>query len=309
MANGTDWTRKKLLILPFDHRGTFLKKLFKVSDRKDFTDEETVMVTACKNIVYQGFLKALASGAVTKDEAGILVDEQFGSGIITDAIKKGIPVALTCEKSGQNEFDFQYGDAYEQHIEQFRPTLAKVLVRYNIEGDAENKAMNDRQAARLKRMNDHLSTTSYAYLFELLVPPTKEQLASVGGSQERFDKELRPGLMVAAIKELHKRGIDPDVWKLEGVDTEKDAHAIVAAVQEGGRKAGVIILGRGADSAAVEHWLRVGAKVQGAIGFAVGRTIFWDAIAKYYNKEATAEEAAQEVADTYTHFVKVWKGA
>jgi len=307
MANGTDWTGKKLLILPFDHRGTFLKKLFKVTDRKDFTEQETAIVTACKEIVYQGFLTALKSGVITKDEAGILIDEQFGSEIITDAIKRGIPVALTCEKSGQNEFDFQYGDAFKEHIERFKPTLAKVLVRYNT--DPENEAMNDRQAARLKQMNDYLATTSHAFLFELLVPPSKQQLDSVGGSQERYDKELRPGLMIAAITELHKRGIEPDVWKLEGVDTEEDARAIISAVQEGGRKAGVIILGRGADAAAVEHWLQIGAKVKGAIGFAVGRTIFWDAITKYYTKKCTKAEAVQEVADTYTHFVKVWKEA
>lgn len=305
MATGKDWSSEKLLILPFDHRGTFLKKLFKVTDRKEFTDEETAIVQECKWLVYQGFLKALEAGAVTKEEAGILIDKQFGERIIADAKERGITFALSSEKSGQKEFDFEYGEDFGKVIEETGPTLAKVLVRYNPEGDAK---MNARQVKRLKEMNDFLATTGVAYLFELLMPATEEQLAKVENDHDRYDTEVRPGLMVAAIKELHEQGVEPDVWKLEGVDTKEDARAVIDACHEDGRKAGVIILGRGADQAAVEHWLKVGASVKGAIGFAVGRTIFWNAIDKYYRKECTAEEAIAEVCDNYSHFVKVWKG-
>ena len=57
------------------------------------------------------------------------------------------------EKSGQDEFDFDYGDNFAQHIEEFDPNLVKVLVRYNPEADA---AMNKRQLQRLKKLSDYL---------------------------------------------------------------------------------------------------------------------------------------------------------
>ncbi len=298
----TDWGSKPLLILPFDHRGTFLKKLFGITDRKEFTDEEAAEVRRCKWMVYQGFLKALESGELSAEEAAILIDEQFGERIIEDAKARAITVAVSCEKSGQHEFDFEHGPAYQERIEAIDPALAKVLVRYNVEGDQE---ANRRQAERLARLSESLAGMETGYLFELLVPPTEEQLAR---GQEAYDRELRPGLMVRAIEELHERGVEPDVWKLEGVETTEDAEAIVAAVRAGDRDAGVIILGRGADDAAVEHWLRVGRAVEGATGFAVGRTIFWKPLERYHEGELSEEEAAAEVADNYLRFVRVWKG-
>lgn len=304
LMQGKDWTKERLLILPFDHRGTFLKKMFNVKDRDTFTPDETKKVERYKWIVYQGFLKALARG-VAKEEAGILVDEQFGDAVLRDARRHGVIVALTCEKTGQEEFDFEHGERFGDHIRKYRPDLAKVLVRYNVEGDAE---MNRRQAGRLKRMGAFLAKERIAYLFELLVPATKEQLARVGNDHARFDAELRPGLMVAAIRELHERGVEPDVWKLEGVDAVADAQALVAAAQEGGRKAGIITLGRGASVEAVERWLRTGSGVAGTIGFAVGRTIFWDALVAFDAGKITDDEAAERIAQTYLHFVRVWRG-
>src|SRR4051812_3714539 len=108
---------KDLFILPFDHRGSFQAKLFGIKDREP-TPEETKMVASYKKIIYDGFKKALEDG-VPADKAGILVDEQFGTDILRDAAKNGWSFSMPAEKSGQDEFDFQYGHQFEEHIKNF----------------------------------------------------------------------------------------------------------------------------------------------------------------------------------------------
>jgi myo-inositol catabolism protein IolC len=97
------------------------------------TSEQSKKITDAKRVIYDGFKAALAAG-VPKEKAGILVDEQFGSDILRDAAKAGFAIAYTVEKSGQEEFDFEYGEDFAQLIEAFSPAFAKVLVRYNPEG-------------------------------------------------------------------------------------------------------------------------------------------------------------------------------
>ena len=112
--------------------------------------------------------------------------------------RSGYTTACPAEKSGQDEFDFEYGEDFAKHIEAFHPTFCKVLVRYNPEGDA---ALNQRQAARLKQLSDYLHDQSQSrFMFELLVPAEKAQLDRLNGDKKAYDLELRPGLMVQAIE-------------------------------------------------------------------------------------------------------------
>ena len=121
---------KPLYVLPFDHRGTFQKNMFGWTG--PVTDEQTAKIAAMKRVIYDGFQAALAGG-VPRAKAGILVDEQFGADILRDAARHGYFTACPAEKSGQDEFDFEYGDDFARHIDTFRPTFCKVLVRYNPE--------------------------------------------------------------------------------------------------------------------------------------------------------------------------------
>jgi myo-inositol catabolism protein IolC len=150
------------------------------------------------------------------------------------------------EKSGQAEFDFDYGGEFSSHIDAFDPTFGKVLVRYNPDGD---RVLNKRQAARLKRLSDFLAARGRSrFMFELLVPPDKMQLERAKGGRETYDLELRPRLMVEAIHELQDCGVDPDLWKVEGLARREDCERVVAAARAGGRhNVGCIVLGRGED--------------------------------------------------------------
>ena len=301
MALGYDG---KLYILAFDHRGSFQKKMFGIEGEP--TPEQTAIIADAKHLIYEGMLEAVKRGAEAS-ATGVLVDEQFGGDIPRDAKAKGLELAMPVEKSGQNEFDFDYGADFGAHIEKFDPNFSKVLVRYNSEDDAE---MNERQLGRLKQLADWLHGHDRKFLFELLVPATEAQLASVGGDTDRYDAELRPELMRRAIEEIQNYGIEVDVWKIEGVDERSDAEMIAQQTRSGAGRENVtcVLLGRGASTEKVEHWLEQASGVDGFIGFAIGRSIWWDSLKGFLSQELDRETAASQIADNYLHFVEVYEG-
>ena len=296
---------KPLYILPFDHRGSFVTKMF--GWHGDLTGEQTAEIAGAKQVIYEGFKAAIAAD-VPKDKAGILVDEQFGSAILRDAAANGFVTAAPAEKSGQDEFDFEFGVDFAKHIELFHPTFCKVLVRHNPEGDA---ALNRRQSARLKQLSDYLHGKSQSrFMFELLVPAEKAQLDRLKGDRKAYDLELRPKLMVQTIKQLQDAGIEPDVWKIEGLDRREDCEEIVFAAHRAGRdKVGCIILGRGEDDKKVREWLTTAAGVKGFIGFAVGRTDFWEPLINFRARKTTREAAVTEIGRRYREFVRIFEEA
>ena len=296
---------KSLYIQPFDHRGSFETGMF--GWKGALTSEQTSQIAAAKQVIYDGFKAAVAAG-VPKGKAGILVDEQFGAAILRDATEQGYMTACPTEKSGQAEFDFEYGEDFASHIEAFHPTFGKVLVRYNPEGD---QALNRRQAARLKHLSDYLQSEGRSlFMFELLVPPEKAQLEKLKGNKEEYDRVLRPRLMVEAIRELQDAHVEPDVWKVEGLDRREDCERIVAAARRSGReKVGCIVLGRGESDERVREWLTTAAGVPGFIGFAVGRTDFWEPLVNYRDNQMTRGAAVAEIARRYREFVDIFENA
>jgi myo-inositol catabolism protein IolC len=299
MAKGYN---KQLYILPFDHRASYISGLFHW--KEPLNVEQTDAVAASKGVIYEGFKKAVAT-RIPKDAVGILVDEQFGVGILRDARDNHYITCASIEKSGQEEFDFEYGDDFAAHIESVNPTFAKVLVRYNPEGD---QAMNKMQAERLHRLSDYLQQKGRLFMFELLVPAEPVQLAHVDQDKNAYDLQIRPGLMVRAIQELQDAGIEPDVWKIEGLDRREDCEKIVQVARRNGRdEVGIIVLGRGAERDRVVKWLQTGASVPGFIGFAVGRTSFWDPVVAFEAKQISLDDAAEEIAKRFEEWVSIFE--
>jgi myo-inositol catabolism protein IolC len=294
-----------LYVLPFDHRGSFETKMF--GWHEPLTSQQTAEIAAAKQVIYDGFQKAVADG-VPKEKAAILVDEQFGAAILRDAAKQGFHFAMCAEKSGQEEFDFQYGEQFAEHIEAFQPTFCKVLVRYNPEG---YPPLNKEQAVRLRRLSEYLQKAGRSlFMFELLVPAERQQLEKLNGDKKAYDAQLRPGLMVRAIEELQDAGVEPDVWKIEGLDRAEDCKKIVKTARRDGRdNVSCIILGRGEDDAKVREWLSTAATVDGFIGFAVGRTDFWDPLVNWRAGKWTRDEAVAEMAKRYREFVDLFEKA
>ncbi len=294
---------EKLYILAFDHRGSFLKAV--VGKSGDLTQEETDKVKDAKSLIFDGMIIAAEAGEQSS-VMGVLVDEQFGGSIPEMAKKHGLKLAMPVEKSGQDVFDFEYSDDFGAHIEQFGPDFSKVLVRYN--PDSSNPETNVLQLQRLKRLSDWLHDNDRLFLFELLVPAEPGQLESVGGDTARYDAELRPDLMVRAIAEIQDAGVEPDIWKIEGLDERNDCVRVAEQTRAGGRdNVACVLLGRGADNEKVDHWLYQAAEVDGFIGFAIGRSIWSGPLKEYLNGDTDREVAAAQVAENYTRFIEVWR--
>jgi myo-inositol catabolism protein IolC len=302
MALGYDG---KLYILAFDHRGSFQKKMFGIEG--DPTPDQTATITDAKRLVFEGMELAVERG-VDAAATGVLVDEQFGGDVPQLAREHGLRLAMPVEKSGQNEFDFEYGGEFGSHIEAFDPHFSKVLVRFNPDGDAE---MNQRQLSRLKELADWLHEHDRLFLFELLVPAEDAQLEAVGGDSDRYDAELRPELMRRAIEDIQSFGVEVDIWKIEGVDAREDAETLARQTRSGDGRENVVcvLLGRGASEAKVDHWLQQAAPVDGFVGFAIGRSIWWDALKGFLAGDLERRAAAEQIADNYLRFVKVYDDA
>jgi myo-inositol catabolism protein IolC len=293
---------RPLYLLPFDHRQSYITGMFHFTP--PLTAVQHDLVADSKQVIYDGFLQALGRG-VPNDRAGILVDEEFGAAILRDAIEHKYVTALSTEKSGVQEFEFEYGTAFKEHIEAFAPTFAKVLVRYNPEND---QALNRRQTARLRQLSEYCRTADQLFMFELLVPATKAQMERVQEDKATYDRQIRPELMLHAIRTLQDAGVEPDVWKIEGLNRREDCERVVDTARRDGRDdVSCIVLGRGADEKKVLTWLTTAASVPGFIGFAVGRTTFWDAVAEYEAHTMTRLDAEARVAQRYHEWAAIFE--
>jgi len=257
-----------------------------------------------KDIIFDGFLEAKNNGISGGDPA-ILVDEAFGLQVQEKAKEMGIKFAAPVEKSGQKVFDFEYGDDFGEKIKEVNADFVKILVRWNPDDDADTRKI---QGERIKRLSDWLDENERKFLLEFLVPASEQQLESVGGDQARYDSEIRPKLAVQVVEEMRERGADPDIWKIEGLDTTEDCENVSKVIKDGGREDVIaVVLGRGANDEKVNEWLRAGSSVDGYKGFAIGRSIFWDSLKGWHTGEKSREEAVSEIANSYLSFISVYQ--
>ena len=295
---------RRLFLMAFDHRASFEKGLFGATPPLSPSVRDGII--KAKEIIFEANELAVREGA-PRDLSGILVDEEFGTTVARRAKAAGVPLAMPAERSGQDEFELQYGSAFGDHIESFDPTFVKVLVRYNPQGDAD---LNNRQTDRLALLTEWLQAHGYKFLFELLVPATTAQLDAFDGHQDDYDRNLRPKLVVEAIASLQAGGVSPDIWKVEGLEDSEDCTRVVEQARAGGRDGVVcIVLGRGADMAKVTPWIRTGAGVQGFSGFAVGRTLWNDALAEHLAGKSSDREATRTIATRYRALIDAYEAA
>ena len=293
----------KLFMLAFDQRGSFTGGLFGLNGPP--TLEEAARIADAKRVIFEGLQLAVLNGAQLAS-AGLLIDEQFGAEVARTAKASGYTLAMPVEKSGQKEFGFEYGGAFGDHIETFDPAYTKVLVRYNPEGDL---AMNRVQLARLAKLSSWLRRHDRRLLFELLVPAEPAQLEKVGGDPDRYDLEVRPELTLRTIAELQVAGVEPEIWKVEGLDRREDYARVAEQARSAGReRVACIILGRGASDTKLENWLRQESGVPGFIGFAIGRTIWQQALKDWLSKKLERSGASRKIADNYLRMVDVYLG-
>lgn len=292
-----------LMILALDHRDSFEKTLFHV-DPKAPGDEALASMRRAKSLVYEGLL--LARGDLGAGTPGVLVDELLGAEIQERAADDGVVLAIPVEKSGEKVFDLEYGDQTAEHVGRIDPDYVKVLVRMNPDDEPDD---TQKQLERLAQLSAWLRSIGKPFLYELLVPASDKQLAEVGGDKDAYDRDLRPALVVEVIKANQEAGVEPQLWKIEGLETADAAREVVAACRGGGRpEVGCIVLGRDAPQERLDHWLRIAARVDGFVGFAIGRSIWEDGVEQFLTS-GDAGALVHRVATRYAHFAQTYLDA
>ncbi|MFA6981711.1 MAG: DUF2090 domain-containing protein [Patescibacteria group bacterium] len=274
----------KLLILPFDHRSSFIKDIAKTDD--------PAIVRGLKGLIFKAFLQTWEKSQ-DKNSLAVLIDDQYGTDIIRQAKEKGINFTVALEKSGSEIFEFEHGDDFGTSLEEINPTYAKVLIRY-IPG---NDSVNEKQLLNLEKLAEHCRNTHRRVILELLVPPSSEELEDA----ERYDQRIRPAKTIQAIAEISSK-IIPDIWKMEGFSKE-NWELIFSQVPFDMK---VIVLGRGEDAKKVEEWLSTAAGFENIIGFAVGRTVFSEPLSKLQRAEIDEAEAVQEISTNFERLIELW---
>ncbi len=298
-------SKADLFILAMDHRDSLLREVYGIHG--DPTADEVALVSAHKALIFDGLRRAIDEG-VDASRVGVLVDERYGAAVAVRAREAGVDLAMPIEKSGEPLFLLEYGTfgdgQWMRHVEEFGPSQVKVLVRDN-PGASSNRVL---QMDRLVTVSNALRSAGRTLLIELLVPATPTQLESVGSDPLRYDRELRAGLTVGVIEEMQSEGIEPDIWKVEGPESDEDARAVVLAARRGSRAdVTCIVLGRDAPTDRLDHWLEVASAVEGFRGFAIGRSIWQRPLEDLLAGALTEPELVERVADSFTSFVAAWK--
>jgi myo-inositol catabolism protein IolC len=290
-----------LFILAMDHRASFAKDVFGVAGAWSPTDLRRMR--DAKALIYEG-LRHVA-GRVPSGREGVLVDEDLGAEVARTAKSDGVVLLMPIEKSGSRVFELEYGDQFAEHVEAFDPDFFKLLARFN---PLDDESVRQTQVERLATVSQWAARTNRRWIIELLVPPTPEQLAA-HGDQAGFDAQERPGLTAQVIAELYAGAVYPTIWKLEGYESDAGAEVVLAAVAaEHDHPATCIVLGRDAPLTQVEHWLAVGARCN-FVGFAVGRTIWEDALRRHLAGTLSSEGLVDAVAENYSTLVDAYISA
>lgn len=292
-----------LYMLAFDHRQVLRDAVGRPGEDPAVQRER---LSDGKQLVYEGLLRAVDEG-LPREHTGILIDEEYGAPQARAAKAAGLHLAMPVEASRSRILEFQYGDEFAQHIEDFDPDIVKVLVFHN-PADADDRIATQvellRTVSRWARKNDK------PFMLELLIRPHEDQLAEAGGSQERFHAEQHTELLRRSIEYLQKEDVEPDLWKVEALPSVEDYRLIAAQSRAGGREhVDCIVLGNGADLESVRRWLATARAVDGFSGFAVGRSVWLESLRDFYAGEATRDEAVSRVATAFTLLVHAFNGA
>jgi myo-inositol catabolism protein IolC len=281
-------------VLAIDHRNSLRHWYIALTGA---AEADAAALSAGKVVVADGLLTALADPAYA-GQPMLLVDEEYGQ----DAIARlrdahaGVQIVIPAERSGKPEFIFEHGASFGEHIKQAAPDIVKALVRYNPSGDQERNARSRSRLIELARwLDDH----GLPLMLELLVPPAPE----AGQGYEKFDDEIRPALTVAAIKELSEAGLSPAYWKVEGQPSIAAFTSLAQAASGDGR---FLVLGRGEDAVAVGNWVSMAAAADGFSGFAVGRTIWAQALGDWFTGRTGRADAVAVIAASYLHFTAIY---
>ena len=246
-----------------------------------------------KRLAYDGFLRARQQSQTVRDFGALLVDEQYGAAVLADAQKAGVSVGTPAEKAGA----FPLAWSTEPFSRALTGAFVKVLVRHRSDDDPAATAA---QREKLEALQAWCRGAGKPLVLEILVARRDEE------EEDEFEAVGRPAMIAGFIADSYRRGLAPEFWKIEGTLSADGARTIDAAIaaDPAGRQ---IILGKAADLATIDHWFAAAAASRTAVGFAIGRSVFWEPSAAFLTGARTADAAAAGIADTYLRLVDAWQ--
>jgi myo-inositol catabolism protein IolC len=281
-----------MYMLAFDHRKV-LRDLYPSAQTADLQLAKVVVLDT---------LDALSDLVIDAFPLSFLVDEEYGAEAARLARERGHYVAMPIEASRTKALELQFPDDYQSRFEKLNPHCVKALVFHNPADDAARKAQ---QLGLLLDIGVFAQEQERDYLLEVLINPSPEQLAECGGDHNIFREKLFPQLLIHSIAEMQDFGIDPHIWKIEGLETLEDTKAVAAQAVSGGRDdVRCVVLGSGESPAKVASWLKNASAVPQFSGFAIGRTVWHQPLVDLFSGEISRAEAVTQMALTFTNLIK-----
>jgi myo-inositol catabolism protein IolC len=293
-AGRTRRTPDPLYILAFDHRQV-LRDLYPGARDAELESAKVAVLES---------LDAIPHTLAAKESLGFLVDEEYGGHAASLASERGVYLAMPIEASRTPILRLQYPADYQARFERFNPQAVKALVYHN---PADAPARKKEQLDLLRTIGSFAQEQGRDYLLEILITPTQDQLAAAGGDMAGFRANIFPRLLIDSMTEMQEYRIEPDIWKVEGLDTVEDTAAVGAQATADGREhVRCIVLGSGESQAKVNGWLANAAAVPAFSGFAIGRTVWHqplgDMLAGRVARNAAIETMARSFAGLISAF-------
>ena len=245
-----------------------------------------------KRVAYDGFLLARDRSPNVREFGALLVDAQYASPVVADALEAGLDVGTPAERAGAFPLAWST-DPFERAL---TGAFVKVLVRYRPD---DEEAIRDGQWQKLDALQTWCRGAGKPLVVEILVARRSE-------AEDEFEAVGRPAMLAGFIREAYRRELTPQFWKIEGTLAREGARTIDRAIAANAA-CRQIILGKAAEIATIGRWFAAAADSPTASGFAIGRSVFWEPSAAFLSGAKTAEQAAADIAGNYLQLVDVWR--
>ena len=249
-------------------------------------------ISEVKRLAYHAFLRAREQSTAVRESGALLVDQQYSSAVIAEALETGLTVGTPAEKAGVVPLAW----ATEPFSAALTGAFVKVLARYRSDDDPGVLA---EQWAKLEALQAWCRGAGKPFVLEVLVARRQEP-------EDTFEASGRPAMLTAFIADAYRRGLAPEFWKIEGTLAPQGARTIDAAIGAH-PSCRQIILGKAAELSTIDRWFSACAASATATGFAIGRSVFWEPSAAYLTGATTADDAAATICDNYLNLVAAWE--
>ncbi len=274
----------ELTVLAFDHRVQF-------EELAGNTANAGARIARFKQLMTQA-AKRTSSGSGAAQH-GVILDDRYGEAALPDITGTGGWVARPVELPGSRPLQFEAGPQIALTLRAW-PTehVAKCLVMYHPDDDA---ALRQTQIEQLRALQAACLGTDREFLIEV-IPPR--------------EMPLNAHTLSRALDQIYAAGIQPDWWKLPPPDTHAAWLHIAASIQQHDPFCrGVLMLGLEASEDTLRRSFEMAAPHPVCKGFAIGRSIFAEPAAAWFEGRLDDDAVVAAVAERYARLVALWRAA